>query len=69
MAERTVRLRHRVGANPDVVTRRDGYDCRVSTTVRVRDPMHYGPDASPRARAVDVWAALIHLVVTVWPIW
>ncbi len=23
-----------------------------------RDPMHYGPDASRRARAVDVWAAL-----------
>jgi glutamate/tyrosine decarboxylase-like PLP-dependent enzyme len=26
-----------------------------------RDPMHYGPDASQRARAVDVWAALKHL--------
>ncbi len=27
----------------------------------LRDPMHYGPDASQRARAVDVWAALKHL--------
>jgi glutamate/tyrosine decarboxylase-like PLP-dependent enzyme len=27
----------------------------------LRDPMHYGPDASRRARAVDVWAALKHL--------
>jgi glutamate/tyrosine decarboxylase-like PLP-dependent enzyme len=27
----------------------------------VRDPMHYSPDASRRARAVDVWAALAHL--------
>ena len=26
-----------------------------------RDPMHYGPDASRRARGVDVWAALKHL--------
>ncbi len=24
----------------------------------LRDPMHFGPDASQRARAVDVWAAL-----------
>jgi glutamate/tyrosine decarboxylase-like PLP-dependent enzyme len=27
----------------------------------LRDPMHYGPDASQRARAIDVWAALKHL--------
>ena len=27
----------------------------------LRDPMHYGPDASRRARAIDVWAALKHL--------
>jgi glutamate/tyrosine decarboxylase-like PLP-dependent enzyme len=27
----------------------------------LRDPMHHGPDASQRARAVDVWAALKHL--------
>ncbi len=27
----------------------------------VRDPMHYSPDASRRARAIDVWAALAHL--------
>lgn len=27
----------------------------------VRDPMHYSPDGSRRARAVDVWAALAHL--------
>ena len=27
----------------------------------VRDPMHYSPDGSRRARAVDVWAALQHL--------
>ena len=27
----------------------------------LRDPMHFGPDASRRARAVDVWAALKHL--------
>ncbi len=27
----------------------------------LRDPMHYGPDASQRARAVDVWAALKYL--------
>jgi glutamate/tyrosine decarboxylase-like PLP-dependent enzyme len=26
-----------------------------------RDPMHFGPDASRRARAVDVWAALKYL--------
>ena len=27
----------------------------------VRDPMHYSPDGSRRARAVDVWAAFQHL--------
>jgi glutamate/tyrosine decarboxylase-like PLP-dependent enzyme len=27
----------------------------------VRDPMHYSPDGSRRARGVDVWAALAHL--------
>ncbi len=27
----------------------------------LRDPMHFGPDASRRARAIDVWAALKHL--------
>ncbi len=27
----------------------------------VRDPMHYSPDGSRRARAVDVWAAFRHL--------
>lgn len=27
----------------------------------VRDPMHYSPDCSRRARAVDVWAALAFL--------
>jgi len=27
----------------------------------VRDPMHYSPDGSRRARGVDVWAALQHL--------
>jgi glutamate/tyrosine decarboxylase-like PLP-dependent enzyme len=26
-----------------------------------RDPMHYGPDASQRARAADVWAAMKYL--------
>ena len=62
VAEHDVRLRHRPGPRRRGAARRHGGPGRLPARRRpAREPMHYTPQSSQRARGVEVWAVLATL--------